>query len=111
MVQPLFQVTWKALDLPAPATPDSTAPIVVVGNGTALDYSGGFEPSCQIELVPYPAPGVGAFTIYCTDCKLRLTVMTQGVTTDPMSMIVACNPTPSGLQYTFEDDQQGTTRG
>jgi hypothetical protein len=111
MVQPLFQVTWNALDLPAPTPPDGTAPIVVQGNGVALDYSQGFEPSCQVELVPYPAPGVGAFTVYCTDCKLRLTVMTQGVTTDPMSITVACLATPTGLQYLFEDNQQGRTTG
>jgi hypothetical protein len=90
-----FQVSWKAMDFDASD---------VVQPGTSnLDYTGGHQPSCQIGLVPYPAPGVGCYTVLCVNCSVVASIMTRGDMNDPSSVTIGCMATRDGIQYIPDD--------
>lgn len=40
--------------------------------------------------VPYPAPRVGAYNIFCNKCKLRVAVTVAGRPDDPRTVTMPC---------------------
>jgi hypothetical protein len=86
-----FQVSWTAMDLDASE--------VVQPGTTNVDYTLGRQPNCQINLVPYPPPGVGCYKVTCVNCSVTASVMTQGNTNDPTSVTIGCMATRDGIQY------------
>lgn len=86
-----FRVSWTALDYPVPEGP--------VTQGTVADMSGGYTPSCEVDLQPYPPPGVGAFSATCVDCGATMMVMTTGLGTAPRTLILPCAATRDGSAY------------
>lgn len=73
---------WRSLE-PAKCAPDENFPF-----GKAADISLGAK-SCTLEL-PYPAPGVGTWIIYCAECGFSLGVTAAGRADDPTKITFAC---------------------
>jgi hypothetical protein len=89
--QQQFQITWAAMDVTARPTQP--------GNSPPLDFSGGHAVACEAQLLPWPASGIGCYTVLCKRCRRRVMVGTTGAPTDPPSVTVHCRATPDGVQY------------
>ncbi len=74
---------WRSLE-PAKCEPDENFPF-----GKAADMSMGAAEKCSVN-VPYPAPGVGTWIIYCAKCEMSVGVTAAGRPDDPTKITFAC---------------------
>jgi len=58
-------------------------------HGIEPDLSSGASKTCTVML-PYPAKRVGAYSIECQTCGLRVGITTAGRPDDPRSVKLAC---------------------
>jgi hypothetical protein len=57
--------------------------------GLIMDCAGGAAETCEVAL-PYPARGIGSYTVRCDTCMVRVTLTVAGRPDDPARIILPC---------------------
>jgi hypothetical protein len=79
-----FEITFIDSGRKAQCPPDPEFP-----DGIAVDLSGGKTPACCVAL-PYPAKGIGGWSVTCKRCSVRVALTTAGRPDDPRSVLLPC---------------------
>ena len=77
-------ITWKSSD-GVESHPDSG----IHPHGQIMDCSRGKSPACTFSL-PYPAPSVGSWQVFCKSCRHLQNINANGRNDDPKSYRVEC---------------------
>lgn len=90
-----FEITWKPFNhIAINHTPDPSFP-----GGVTLMEPGmkeGATITCSTS-IPYPAKGVGVWTVKCLLCGRVATCNARGLDDDPRQMILKCNTHPHSV--------------
>lgn len=61
--------------------------------GLLVDLSQGSERVCRVEM-PYPAVGIGTYSVTCRTCGVAVGLTTAGRADDPRTIILRCDAAP-----------------
>jgi hypothetical protein len=79
-----FDIHWIDAGHKSQVSPNPKYP-----DGMDIDIAGEASMSCWVFL-PYPAPRIGVYQVWCKSCGLSVGVTTAGRADDPRSVRVAC---------------------
>lgn len=79
-----FKIQWKDAGREPQCAPNPAYP-----EGIDLDASSGAAVAC-VAALPYPAKRIGAYTVKCKVCGVKVACTTAGRPDDPRSIKVAC---------------------